>query len=203
MRLPGANVMPLRNKTRPAESATRREILDVAERLAQTVGFNGFSYADIAQQVGITKASLHYHFPTKAELGLELIERYAAFFNAALKEIDARHVGARSRLEQYVKLYAQVLRGKRMCLCGMLAAEHATLPAPMQAGLRRFFDLNERWLAKVLAAGRQDGSLEFHGSASEEGRLLLGALEGAMLVAHSYGDVKRFEAAARRLIRTL
>ena len=54
---------------------TAARILDVAERLVQTRGFNGFSYADVASELDVTKASLHYHFPGKAELGQALIAR--------------------------------------------------------------------------------------------------------------------------------
>ena len=59
----------------PAPDATRSRILDVAEQLVQTRGFNGFSYADISAELGITKASLHYHFATKAEHGRTLVAR--------------------------------------------------------------------------------------------------------------------------------
>ena len=94
----------------------------------QTRGFNGFSYADIAAEVGISKASLHYHFATKAELGRALIERYSERFDRALRTIERERAAAPARLRAYVKLYAQVLADERMCLCGMLAAEYATLP---------------------------------------------------------------------------
>jgi TetR/AcrR family transcriptional repressor of nem operon len=72
-----------------------------------------------------------------------------------------------------------------MCLCGMLAAEYATLPAPMQEGLKLFFDANERWLTAVLEDGLRTGTFQFRESANERARVLLGALEGAMLVARS------------------
>src|SRR5271165_1927632 len=128
-----------------APSAAATAILDVAEQLAQTRGYNGFSYADIAAQLGVTKASLHYHFPTKAELGRALIDRYHGSFSAALDAIDLQARSPREKLQNYVGLYDSVLSNERMCLCGMLAAEYATLPAPMQEGLTSFFDANERW----------------------------------------------------------
>src|SRR5258705_8820204 len=107
---------------------TSGRILDIAERLLQTRGYNAFSYADIAQSLHITKASLHYHFPTKAELGKRLIERYKHSFLEALAEIDRSGASANEKLQRYVGLYVDVLRDDRMCLCGMLAAEYATLP---------------------------------------------------------------------------
>jgi len=179
---------------------TAQRILDVAERLVQTQGFNGFSYADISAQLGITKASLHYHFATKAELGLALITRYSAGFRRALDEIDVSAADAREKLRRYADLYAEVLRQHRMCLCGMLAADYTTLSTAMRAGVKEFFDLNESWLGRVLDEGRKQGALRFRGPPLDSARLLLGSLEGAMLVARSYGDPERFTSAAQRLL---
>lgn len=181
----------------------RTAILDIAELLAQTRGYNGFSYADIAVRLGVTKASLHYHFASKAELGSALIARYHAAFSAALDTIDGQPVGPPEKLQQYVELYDGVMRNDRMCLCGMLAAEYTTLPAPMQEKLTAFFDLNERWLTLVLQQGRKSGTLVFGESATRRARVVLGALEGAMLVARSYSDPTRFHIAARQLLEDL
>src|SRR5512138_339735 len=148
-----------------ANADTSQRILDIAERLVQTRGYNGFSYADIAQELSVTKASLHYHFPAKADLGKRLIERYQRNFLAALARIDADTRAAAAKLRRYAALYADVLATNRMCLCGMLAAEFATLPEPMRDELRRFFDDNERWLTAVLQAGQREHTLKFAGSA--------------------------------------
>jgi TetR/AcrR family transcriptional regulator, transcriptional repressor for nem operon len=179
---------------------TSTRILDVAERLVQARGFNGFSYADIAETLGITKAALHYHFPGKAELGEALIERYASRFADALAAVDAREPDARAKLRAYAHLYADVFQDERMCLCGMLAADYATLPDPMRARVVRFFDDNEVWLTHVLEEGRRAGTLHFDGSERDVARTIVGGLEGAMLVARPYGDPARFQAIADRLI---
>jgi TetR/AcrR family transcriptional repressor of nem operon len=185
----------------PTSAAQR--ILDVAEQLAQTRGFNGFSYADVAQKLQLTKASLHYHFPSKGDLGRALIERYHLVFGAALDDIDRQVPAADEKLRRYVGLYDSVMSKNRMCLCGMLAAEYATLPGAMQDQLRRFFDANELWLAAVLERGRLAGVLAFRGSATERAQSVLGALEGAMLVARAYGDAPRFRSAAKQVLADL
>jgi TetR/AcrR family transcriptional regulator, transcriptional repressor for nem operon len=185
------------------DTDTASRILDVAERLVQSRGFNGFSYADVASELGISKASLHYHFAGKAELGEALIERYAARFAAALEEIDRGGADAPGKLDAYARLYADVLREKRMCLCGMLAADYDTLPQPMRSAVIRFFDENEAWLTRVLEQGDAEGSLPLGGSASEAAQAIIGGLEGAMLIARPYGDVRRFQAAAARLLQSL
>jgi TetR/AcrR family transcriptional repressor of nem operon len=187
--------------TQPTAPATA--ILDVAEQLAQMRGYNGFSYADVAAQLGVTKASLHYHFPSKAELGRALIERYQQVFGAALEAIDHQCKLPQEKLRQYVRLYESVLSNERMCLCGMFAAEYETLPAPMQVGLKSFFDANERWLTTVLKDGLRAGTFLFAEPAHERARVLFGALEGAMLVARSYGNLRRFQAAATYVLADL
>ena len=185
------------------ESGTSERALDIAERLVQTRGFNNFSYGDIAAELGITKASLHYHFPGKAELGEALIARYSERFGSELERIDAGGLAATARLSAYAALYANVLREDRMCLCGMLAAEYETLPTPMRDAILRFFDHNEGWLQAVLEDGRRENSMRFDGTAVDGAQTILGGLEGAMLVARPYRDVGRFEAAATRLIAGL
>jgi TetR/AcrR family transcriptional repressor of nem operon len=197
-----SNKKPQPSRQAPPTDAARA-ILDVAEQLAQTRGYNGFSYADIAAELGVTKAGLHYHFPSKAELGCALIVRYQTVFGAALEAIDQQAAKPPAKLRRYVGLYDDVMHNDRMCLCGMLAAEYSTLPTPMQEGLKRFFDMNERWLTAVLQDGRRSGYFSFKESANERARVLLGALEGAMLVARSYGDSRRFHAAAEHVLADL
>jgi TetR/AcrR family transcriptional regulator, transcriptional repressor for nem operon len=182
------------------EVDTAAEILDVAERLVQVRGFNGFSYADVASELKITTAALHYHFAGKAELGEALIERYAARFVEALDEIDQEGADPAEKLRSYANLYLDVLRDSRMCLCGMLAADYETLPKPMRNAVVRFFDENEAWVGGVLEQGRTEGTLQFTGSAGDAAQMIISGLEGAMLVARPYGDTNRFQAAASRLL---
>ena len=182
---------------------TASQILDVAERLVQHRGFNGFSYADVADELQITKPALHYHFASKADLGQALIQRYAQRFGEALTVVDDRAGDAPAKLEAYVQLYLDVLRNQRMCLCGMLASEYQTLPQPIQSAVIGFFDDNEAWLEAVLEQGQQEGTLRVAGSVSDAARMIVGTLEGAMLVARPYGDVARFQASATRLLESL
>ncbi len=185
---------------RATATDTAAKILDVAERLVQQRGFNGFSYADVAAELGVSKAALHYHFASKAELGEALIRRYADRFIAALAEVESRPEDARGKLNDYVEIYADVLRDGRMCLCGMLAAEYRTLPEPMREAVVTFFERNEAWLEGVLERGKADGTLGFTGAAREVAEAIVSGLEGAMLVARPHEDVARFEVAAARLL---
>lgn len=184
----------------PDDGGTAWRALDVAERLVQQRGFNSFSYAHIADELGITKAALHYHFANKADLGEALIIRYSARFAAALDAVESSAATAAAKLAGYTKLYSQVLSERRMCLCGMLAAEYQTLPQPMRDAVIAFFDRNESWLERVLEEGRRDHSLRFTSSARDTARMIISGLEGAMLLARPYGDLTRFAAAVDSLI---
>ena len=108
-----------------------------------------------------------------------------------------------AKLAGYAELYAAVLERQRMCLCGMLAAEHRTLPDPLQQAVCDFFTMNTAWLRKVLEEGCADGSLRCPGTSEDSASMLLGVLEGGMLIARLDGDVARFSAAADQVLAGL
>ena len=184
-----------------AAVTTRNQILDVAQRLIQARGFSAFSYADIASEIGIRKASIHHHFPNKSDLAVALMVRYREAFSIALTAIAADHAKVTVRLDAYQRLFSNVLRdGDRFCMCGMFAADFDALSPEVRREVRAFFDDNELWLSKVLAEGKRRNEASYQGSAISRARVVLSTLEGAMLVARTYGDVTRFTAVARRAL---
>lgn len=186
-----------------SRSGTSALILDAAERVVQTKGYGCFSYADVASEMKITKAALHYHYPGKAELGAALVARYSARFAEELAALDARDGSAPDKLDGYIRLYADVLTQGKMCLCGMLATEYQTLPAPMQAAVVRFFDHHEEWLEGVLEQGRAEATMRFAGPARDTALLIISALQGAMLVTRPYGDAEMFRSTAGAMLSGL
>lgn len=187
-------------------SLTAVDILDAAQELAQTRGYNAFSYRDLARRVGIRTASIHYHFPSKADLGRALVERYRAAINTALANIDAAPptTAAPERLRRYAALLENVLTtGNRMCLGGMLASDYTTLPVEMQQEVSLFISDNERWLTRVLRDGRASGSLSFAGSPADAAGTLFAALEGAMIVSRSFADPRRYRQTSDWLLRSV
>ncbi len=184
-----------------AERETETAILEVAQELAQTVGFHAFSYRDLAERIGIKSATIHYYFPSKANLGKALMCRFGREVEELLREIDSRVKDPRRKLERYVRFFHDTFdSNRRMCLAGMLAAETATLPEIVQDEVRRFIAANEDWLTKVLEEGRLKNVLQFSGSARDTSRWLFASLEGAMLTARAFGDADRFGSATRKLL---
>ena len=161
--------------------STAERILDTAQALAQVRGYNGFSYADISAELAITKPSIHYHFPSKAQLAEALIARYRQRFDAARQEVGDAAAGVRERLAGYARLYAEVFTdGGRMCLCGVFAADAASLPPGVRSATAAFFEDQQRWVAAAFAeaglpAARARGAAQ----------AFLAALEGALLLARA------------------
>lgn len=178
------------------KTGTAALILDATERRVQALGYNGFSYADVAYELGITTASIHYHFPAKADLGVRLIERYTQRFLAALHDIETGHSCTLEQLKNYAALYEDVIANDRLCLCGMMASEFETLDEPMRTRLTEFFARNEDWVAGLLTRGKEQGMLAYPGAdVRKAANAIVSMLEGAMLIARVHGGVAGFRAA--------
>lgn len=187
-----------------AKKSTRDRILDIAQRLIQSRGYNAFSFKDLAGALGIRTASIHYHFPTKADLGVALLQRYRRRFRQELDQISARADGPTRRLARFAALFERTFKaGNQLCLCGMLSAEAATLPKQVAAEIERFFLETEVWLAEILSSGKREQHLAFAGSARAQARLLLAMLEGAMVVARGMRQSAYFHGMARGYLSKL
>lgn len=185
----------IRKLIKPHADATADLILDVAQELLQTRGYNGISYQDIAEQVGIRKASIHHHFATKADLGVKLLRRYRHQWAEILREIDQSTVGAWEKLDQYLDPFRATARtGDRACLCGVLGAEFAALSSELQEQVQGFFSDNECWLTRLLSQGRRSRQFRFQGDAASEAAVLFACLEGSLIVARAARDPLQFEA---------
>ena len=171
-------------------SKTAEQILDLAEMLIQTRGYSAFSYQDISDALGITKASIHYHFASKAELGTAVVDRYVDRFGAALIAIAAdQSRSAMAMLDFYIEPYL-VYAGTpdQVCLCGALAGEILALPPELRARVDIFFRAHQTWLTGILERGVARGEFRLSAPASKTARLVFGALQGALLVQRTTGD---------------
>ena len=183
---------------------TRDRILDIAQRLIQSRGYNAFSFHDLAKELGIRTASIHYHFPTKADLGVVLLRRYRQTFGQELAAIAARSDNALSALAGFAALFQRTLKiDSQLCMCGMLSAEVESLPKAVAAEVQRFFNETELWLAEVLAGGRRAQLIAFGGSPRTQARMLIAMMEGAMVVARGMRHNAYFQGMARNYLQKL
>lgn len=178
---------------------TRTRLIEEATHLVRTRGYSAFSYADLAEVVGIRKPSIHHHFPTKEDLGLELIERYTEVFVRRLEHISRDEATTVGRLRGYAALYDEAFAAGEACLCGMLASEVANLPASMKAGVLRFLNLNRDWIRDALEAGQAAGEGGRQADFDAQATNVLGLLQGALFVARAMDSREPLQAAARQL----
>lgn len=185
---------------------TRSRILDVAQDLIQRRGLNAMSYQDFSESVGIRKASVHHHFPAKADLLKALLGRYRTQFDLMVEQIVGSKVSAPLKLKRYFGLFIETLRSggqDKSCLCGMLAGELLSLDESSVEQVRVFFRENVQHVRRILAQGVEEGTLAAPGELTATAQMVLSTLEGAMLVARCEGGPKRMESmldALRKLL---
>jgi len=175
-------------------SKTANDILDSAQRLITAGGYNGFSYADIAAVVGIRKASIHHHFPSKADLVRSLIDRYRAEARAGFAELDKSGADARETLKLYLGYWQTCLTEGTapICICALLASELPVLPPEVAEEVRLHFDALSKWLAAALKRGADDGVLRLTRSPEAEAEAFMATVHGGMISARVSGDPKLF-----------
>ena len=172
----------------------KARILGAAQEVVQHQGYGGFSYDQISDRFGIGIDRIESCFPRKAELGAAVAAQYCDGFMTALDSAESRAQGSFDLLQTYAGFFRKALVDEdRMCLCGMLGAEIGTLPGEVSDEVRRFFEVNLKWLRQVLERGRERGEIFLEGEAGGEASLVLATLEGAMLVARSTGRYDTFD----------
>jgi TetR/AcrR family transcriptional repressor of nem operon len=185
---------------------TKTAIMDAAQELIQRGGVNAMSYQHISDVIGIRKASIHHHFPSKDSLIEAVLQRYADYFFRLVDDIFESKVDPGTKLRKYAGLFeATLCEGKKdkACLFGMLGAELSTLGSPSAAGVRKFYRENEARLAHVLEEGRNKGQFHFKGDAKTVAAMIFAFLEGGALVARAEGGHKRLHAMVEQSMKLL
>jgi TetR/AcrR family transcriptional repressor of nem operon len=173
---------------------TQQKLIDSARHLIQTRGYNGFSYADVAEEVQVRKASIHHHFPAKADLARAVVEQSRALIVEQTKTLAGRAFNPDEQLRMYTGYWEKCIADASapFCVAGMLAAELPTLPDDLAGDVRLHFRDLSNWLEIVLTKGAQMGLFNLQGSARQEAESFMAMVYGAMLAARAYGDPKVF-----------
>lgn len=174
-------------------SATAEQILDLAETFIQTRSYSAFSYQDIADELGIKKASIHYHFASKAELGVAVIERYTQRIESALDEMGKdQSKSSVEMLDFYARPYLAFAKTpNRICLSGALAGEMMALPPEIREKVNEFFKSHQAWLAAILDRGVARKEFKLKTSTTRMARLIFNALQGSLLVKRTTGEISQ------------
>lgn len=184
-------------------SDTQSKILAHGETLVRRLGYSGFSYAALAETLGIRKASIHHHFRLKDDLILALVQAYDARYDEALESICASTDDAVKRVDAYGRLYLLGVESDQGCLCAALAIELDALSPPIRTAVTDFFNKHLKWLEQVLKEGRKNEQINAQINPKNTARMIVATLEGALLMERMLSGSKGFEAALKALRESL
>jgi TetR/AcrR family transcriptional repressor of nem operon len=186
-------------------STTADDIIHCARSLIVAGGYNGFSYADISDVVGIRKASIHHHFPGKVDLVRTVVARYREEADQGIAELERHYPDPVDQLRAYIGFWAACIGDatRSFCVCALLANEMPVLPQPVVLEVRAHFRALAAWLTSVMERGVRRGDLVLSRTAQAEAESFLATVHGAMLSARAYGDTKVFADITQPLVERL
>jgi TetR/AcrR family transcriptional repressor of nem operon len=173
---------------------TSDEILASARALIMSGGYNGFSYADIAEVVGIRKASIHHHFPSKVDLVRTLVKQYREDAEMAVAGLEQNVPAPLQLLKTYAGHWAKCIEdaSRPFCVCALLASELPALPPEVAGEVKAFFRFASTWLTSVMERGSKEGTVNLSSEPRVEAEAFMATVHGAMLSARAYGTPEVF-----------
>lgn len=186
-------------------STTADDILRCARSLVVRGGYNSFSYADISDVVGIRKASIHHHFPSKSDLVRTLVGQYRKEAAAGLRQLEQDVPDPLDQLRAYVGYWEACIADAShpFCVCALLAGEIPVLPEAVTLEVRAHFRALSDWLTSILERGAAQGRFSLTGTPRDNAELFMAAVHGAMLSTRAYGDATTFGAITRPLLERI
>ena len=170
---------------------SKRTIMNLAESLMQDKGFNGFSYANIASELGVKNAAIHYHFPTKEDLTIAVVNRYRERFKLWINNSRVTNLSHEGKLDWFLSIYTETRADKgKVCLVGAMETEFTSIPDTLQSEVQSLHKELLAWLEAILEDGRKDGAFEFKGDAANKAAVVLSTLQGALQMARALGTKK-------------
>ena len=164
-------------------NGTAHKILDAAQVMVMTEGFNAFSYKDLQNEVGVKTSSIHYYFPTKQDLAAALVERHNEQFWQRLEEIDTEEQSGLGKIRMLGELFVGIAAEGKFCLCGMLTSDVLSMSSDGTKALKDFFHDTERWLTDAIRQGIEEGEICDSIPPKEAATHFLATLEGGILIA--------------------
>ncbi|GJQ34401.1 MAG: TetR family transcriptional regulator [Anaerolineaceae bacterium] len=170
---------------------SKRTILNLAESLLQDKGFNGFSYAHISSELGVKNAAIHYHFPSKEDLGIAVIRRYRERFKLWINNSRVKDLAPEAKLDWFLGIYTNMRADQgKVCLVGAMEAEFNAIPDGLRDEVQGMHKELLVWLQSTLEEGRDDGVFAFKGEPADKAALILSTLQGALQMARALGTRK-------------
>lgn len=140
-------------------SDTKEHIIQLGEDLIRNIGYNSFSYLDISKPLEIKNAAVHYYFPKKTDLAIEILKRSRDKFQKMMDE--SRGDTALSKLKKFIMIYTESNKQDKMCLIGAMITDVSTFEPGLQDELKITVDDIITKLTYILKEGMDKGEFSF------------------------------------------
>lgn len=170
-----------------ARTDTKEKIIELGKDLFQSVGYPSLSYQQISSKLGIKNAAVHYHYPSKEDLGLDIINQETANFERFTSSIF--DLNPWEKLEAFLTSYRKNLEnGNKLCIIGSSASDYSELPESLQSASAEYFIEFKKWFTELLETGRASGAFYFKGEPQNKAAFMSSALAGALQHARLIGS---------------
>ena len=164
-------------------SVTRERIMELAEELILTKGYNAFSYQDISSELGIKNAAIHYYFPSKANLGTSIIRNNIQRFDEMVENMQFRKFDEWKQLESFLQVYVKSNREHKICIVGSLGPDFNTLPEASKLEIKKMTEKIIDWLSSILESGRKKGIFKYNGPSGNRALVILTSMVASLQIA--------------------
>jgi AcrR family transcriptional regulator len=167
-------------------SETKEAIIQLGDLLLRKKGYNAFSYADISKELGIKNAAVHYHFPTKSDLVVAIINYHKENFEEFKKATHSKN--GIDKVNRFLDIYSKIQKDEKICLVGTLATDWGTIDEESQKHLREMADEILSWLTAVLIEGLKKKDFNFPEAPKTKALLIIGNMLAATQLARITGE---------------
>jgi len=166
----------------------KSEILDLALTLIQYRSFSAFSYRDLSERLGISKAAIHHHFPSKESLGVAAAERYHEQVKTMLMRSANQSDDPWKQFEGYLMLVDGIMETEdRICAAGSVQADFKDVPASIRDEMAALIRFVISWIAGIIETGREQGRMDFPGESIDQAVYIFTAVQGALQIGRAQG----------------
>ncbi len=172
---------------------TRSTILDAAQDMVQRQSISGVSFQELANRVGIKKGSLYYHFESKDDLAIALLERVTAQMKESF--VLGRSKSPLQRLNYFLNIFSQqIVPAQKLCPGGAFAGEWGRLSIPVKTQVNKLIDVHLKGVSEILTEGMQTGVFYDHGKTVEElAQWVIACVQGGLLTSRITENATMFE----------
>src|SRR5580658_8946621 len=112
--LAGRRIAPGPSRQQARTEATRRKLLEAAEKLFARDGFEAARLEDIASLAGYTRGAFYANFQSKEDIFFALLERWVGLRVSEVNALNAQQESAAEQLRSLRDHYVQKTQDRRL-----------------------------------------------------------------------------------------